>query len=275
MGSSQSFDTSKCPSGVACLEPLNFTKDMQNAFRGDYKQVASGFWYDLWGKKNPTEYLCSYDVFGARTCGYEIKFKNEWKTWAEQIRDPTYKKTTYEQHAEWRYSEFAISHSLTTNGADTGVCMISNKYGTVCLLRDAGDTDMVTYRLSRNQWAAAAAGNPTEATLAANIKASGAGMSVAAGSVDWMDVYHCDKLATNHYVCSAFQPNWKGNRRSEGFPRFGPEEAKNGELSFTLLTGSSSTALAYGWYNMYDDFNGSLALSAGAALAATAMLLNF
>ena len=53
MGSSVSFDSSKCPSGIACLEPINFTIDMQNAFKGDYKQIASGFSYDLWGKYNP------------------------------------------------------------------------------------------------------------------------------------------------------------------------------------------------------------------------------
>jgi len=272
MGSSYSFDSKKCPSGIACLEPIVFGKDLQNAFRGDYKQVASGFWYDLFGKSNSTEYLCSYDIFGNRTCGYEIKFENEFEDWAEQMLDPTYKKTIYDEHASYRYSPFAISHSITTNGEGTGVCKISNKYGTVCLLRDAGDTDLLTYRLSRTQWAAAAAGSPSEATLSSNIRAATGPHAVSDGFKDWMDVYHCEKNGADWYVCSAFQPDWREGRRSEGFPRFGPEEAKKGELSFALLTGGSSTAVAYGWYEMID---GSVTLAAGAAIAAATMLLNF
>ena len=83
MGSAPSVDRSKCPNGIACLEPIHFNDDMQNAFIGDYKEVANGFWYDLWGKHNPTEYLCSFDVFGARDCGYEVKFENNFEKWSE------------------------------------------------------------------------------------------------------------------------------------------------------------------------------------------------
>ena len=237
MGSSHSFDRNKCPSGLACLEPIQFSNDMQNAFRGDYKQVASGFWYDLWGKHNPTEYLCSYDVFGARDCGYEVKFENEFEKWAEQMEDPTYKRTDREIQASWRFTPFAISHSLYTNGDATGVCMISNEYGVVCLIRNAGDTGVETYRLTRAQWASVATSGITEATLAANIRSTYTAISTANGYVDYMDVYHCNKLNTDRYVCSAFQPDWKKGRRSEGWPRFGPEEADDGELSFVLLTG--------------------------------------
>jgi len=247
---------------------------MQNAFKGDYKQVASGFEYDLWGKHNPTEYLCDYDVFGARTCGYEVKFENEWSKWFDQIQDPTYKKTVDQQNAAWLFSEFAISHKLTASGANTGVCMHSNKFGTVCLLRDSGDTNMDTYRLSRAEWAAIVGVGNTEADIATSITTTYAmrKANVAAGSVDWMEAYHCDKLSTGQYVCSAFQPQWWTGKRQERYPRFGPHEANDGELSFTLLTGASSAASTYGWNKMVD---GSLTLAAGAAVAAATMLLNF
>merc|ERR1712194_523402 len=96
--------------------------------------------------------------------------------------------------------------------------------------------------------------------------------TAAAGDVDWMEAYHCDKLSTGQYACSAFQPQWWSGKRGERYPRFGVHEANDGELSFTLLTGASSAATTYGWNKMVD---GSLTLAAGAAVAAATMLLNF
>lgn len=165
MGSSPSFDQRRCPSGQPCLTLYEFQKDLLNSFRGDYKQVAAGFHYDLWGKKNKTEQLCT-DVFGDRSCGYAIKFSNPWREWQSNVEDPTYESSVYEKHASWRYSDLAMGHYLETNGADTGVCMISNLYGTVCLLRNAGDTDMDTYRIWRNRWSNIVSGSPSEIDVA-------------------------------------------------------------------------------------------------------------
>ena len=209
------------------------------------------FAYDLWGKKNKNEQLCSYDVFGVRTCGYSIKFSNPWREWQKNVEDPTYESSIYERHASWRYSDLAIGHYLETNGANTGVCKISNKYGTVCLLRDAGDTAIHTYRFSRYEWGTMVSGSPTEATVASNIIASpNARMTLGAGNVDWMDIYHCEKNSADNYTCAAFQPDWRKGKRDEGYPRFGPNEAKSGEFSFMLLTGASTTANAYSWMNI-------------------------
>ena len=98
-------------------------------------------------------------------------------------------------------------------------------------------------------------------------------MTLGAGNVDWMDVYHCEKEWADRYICAAFQPDWRAGKRDEGYPRFGPNEAKSGEFSYMLLTGSSSTALAYGWDNI--QAAGSATLAAGAAIAATMALLEF
>jgi len=183
-------------------------------------------------------------------------------------------KTVKMQNAAWLYSELAISHEITTNGADTGVCMTSNRFGTVCLLRNAGDTDMVTYRLTRSEWAAIVGVGNTETDISTTITTTYASRAytTANGDIDWMDSYHCEKQATDSYICTAFQPQWWSGKRQERFPRFGPHEANDGELSFVLLTGSATAAQAYGWYRMVD---GSATLVAGAAVALSAMLLNF
>ena len=128
------------------------------------------------------------------------------------MEDPTYYRTEREKQAGWRFSPFAISHSLYTNGDGTGVCMIHNRYGVVCLIRNAGDTDVETYRIKRTTWEANVRGGVSEAALAANIRATHTAISVANGYVDYMDVYHCNKLNTDRYVCSAFQPDWKKGR---------------------------------------------------------------
>lgn len=92
--------------------------------------------------------------------------------------------------------------------------------------------------------------------------------STAAGLVDWMDQYHCDRAGSENYVCAAFQPDWKDGGRAEGYPRFGKDESNAGELSYMLLGGASTAKMSYNWTIV----GGSVAMAAASAVATAALL---
>ena len=46
---------------------------------------------------------------------------------------------------------------MTTTAANDGLCLISSKHGTQCMLQNSGDTGVDTYRVNTTKWAAAVA----------------------------------------------------------------------------------------------------------------------
>lgn len=49
----------------------------------------------------------------------------------------------------------------------------------------------------------------------------------------WFDSYFCSGSA-GAYICTAWQPDWMGGL-TQGYPRFGPEESSDGELSYIFI----------------------------------------
>jgi len=105
--------------------------------------------------------------------------------------------------------------------------MISSKDGTVCLLTNAGNNAVETYRVNTTKWitAVAAGSGTTQDAVITNMRANpGALQDPSQTNVQtWFDAFYCTGSAGT-YICTAFQPDWMGGV-SQGYPRFGVGEA--------------------------------------------------
>ena len=89
--------------------------------------------------------------------------------------------------------------------------MISDKFGAVCLLENATNTGMETYRLGLNTWNAIASNvnEPTQSDVINRVKNTGGALqdSVYDYVELWMDAFFCskgDKTAKSRFACTAF-----------------------------------------------------------------------
>jgi len=125
-----------------------------------------------------------------------------------------------------------------------GVCMISSKNGTVCLIQNAAANAINTYRVNTTKWAAAVTAGSvaggTHLTVIQNLNANvGAYQDPTQSNVQtWFDSFYCTG-GTGTYICTGFQPDWMGGV-SQGYPRMGVGESQGGELTYFLLAGNGS-----------------------------------
>ena len=79
-----------------------------------------------------------------------------------------------------------------------------------------------------------------------------------------MDQYHCEALRDNEFVCTAYQPDYKNDNESDGYPRFGT-------VDFTIQAGLIDVSLtsAVAWDQIM--LKNAVTLAA-VGVAATAML---
>ena len=141
----------------------------------------------------------------AASCDTRLIYLNLYHTWVNQTELPNYIVTTKELANSTKFGPFMISHQIETSNEGDGVCMISNLYGAICLLQNAADDDMDTYRIAKTDWETIMAGSPAdnEALSVAVRASSGALMDKTTlnGSgepdyVDWMDSYFCTQKST-------------------------------------------------------------------------------
>ena len=86
--------------------------------------------------------------------------------------------------------------------------MISDKFGSVCLLENATSTGMETYRLGPNTWNAIATNKnePTQSDVINEVKNTEGALQDAVydDAEVWMDAFFCSKNDDGSFVCSAF-----------------------------------------------------------------------
>ena len=117
---------------------------------------------------------------------------------------------------------------------DDGLCLISSKHGTQCMLQNTADDGVDTYRVNTTKWTAAvAAYSSTQNDIITALKAnSGALQNPTASNVQtWFDAMYCTGKSDNMYTCTGWQPDWMGGV-TQGYPRFGPNESEDGELTY-------------------------------------------
>lgn len=105
---------------------------------------------------------------------------------------------------------------------------------------------MSTYRFARADWDSVLSsfssnqGDYGQTAIFQNAKIDVSGNPALA--LDYMDQYHCDALANNEFVCSAYQPDYRNDNENEGYPRFGTVDFT---LSAGLIDVSLNSAIAW------------------------------
>ena len=113
------------------------------------------------------------DMESGNVLAYSLTDQSEsWETWTAQVADTsTYAVTETDTENAAKFSSFFVSFYIAptfTLAEDDGICFISSKWGTVCLLKDDW-VSIDTYRVSTSAWATATA-EATYADLVTNIK---------------------------------------------------------------------------------------------------------
>ena len=94
-----------------------------------YAEVEGGFSYHL------TDESVSYDIY------------------SNQVADTdAYVVTPQDTINAAKFSSFVASFYLVVNDSYDGVCIISSKDGTVCLLQNVAKDAMQTYRVNTTKW---------------------------------------------------------------------------------------------------------------------------
>ena len=191
---------------------------------------------------------------------------DSWATWTAEVANTSaYVVTDTDTTNAAKFSAFFLSLTFTAGGsADDGVCFVSSKWGTVCLLDTTSAVD--TYRVSTSDWTTATA----EATYADLITSVKGITGSKQESTEWFDKFYCSG-STPSYTCSAWQPDWMDPGLTQGYPRFGSSESTDGELSY-LIIDADSGALDYAAEAKTWTIEGSFSLVASAVVALSVAL---
>ena len=85
-------------------------------------------------------------------------------------------------------------------------------------------------------------------------------MTVSPSMLDYLDVFHCEDIGSGLFECYAYQPDWHGDKASDGYPRLGRGDAVRAATIWGSMTEEgkwdyfgleSATSLAACLYTAY------------------------
>ena len=279
------INRSPCAYNAPCLYLNQMDNSLLNNFQGEYKTITNGLTYDNWEEvttstsctwvnDNNNNNSWNWDHWVCTTTETGDDFFAEW---VQQTKTTDYYiSSAAERAAANRYSAFMIAHQLNTNGVDTGMCTAHVQYGAVCLMVNAANDGIDTYRLTSTEWTSVTNAG-TEAQLAGFIKGIPNALqdkTAVDGSgdpsyVEWLDYYYCTG-GNDVWECAAYQPLNNSDGVAERYPRFGHLESQAGYLSYVTFNGAATDfQVKNDWQLIYQ---GASSLIVAAAVSAIALL---